>query len=206
MRKVFNQFRGMSLDDFQIDNDLQRETVDTLRGYIEHLETNRERGRGLTFVGPPGVGKTCLSCLALKAAEDKGYRIEAIEFSSVVDLIKERFVLQDLVRVGDENALDRYPGVTDHIRRIQGSSKRPADWVLLDDVGREYESNSGWSSEQLFDLLRFRYNRGLPFIITTNYPLPELDTRYGGVGMVSLLTEATELIFMGGEDYRTRLT
>lgn len=76
-----------------------------------------------------------------------------------------------------------------------------ADFLLLDDVGREHESASGWSDDKVFNLLRFRHNRCLPTILTTNVPIEQLEERYTE-GMRSFLQEATVIIPMEGEDYR----
>jgi hypothetical protein len=56
---------------------------------------------------------------------------------------------------------------------------------------------------QLFDTLRFRFNRGLPFLLTSNLGLPELRDRYSE-GMTSLLKEATTIVGISGQDYRAK--
>jgi DNA replication protein DnaC len=170
---------------------------------LNDLESHRAKGYGVTLIGPSGVGKGFLASQILLAAQMKGYRIEALEMASYVDLIKDRYDLRDLIKNGNDDVMDRYVSVNEHLRRILGSAKRCADWVLFDDIGREFPSESGWSSMQLFDTLRFRFNRGLPFLLTSNLGLSELRDRYGD-GMTSFLNEATTVIFVGGEDYRSK--
>jgi DNA replication protein DnaC len=203
MHDVFHQYRHKTLDDYEICHDSQRVAADTVREYIGDLEGMRLQGRGLTFVGPSGVGKGFLASQVLIAAHEKGYRIEALEMASYVGLIKDKFDLHDLIKTSSDEVVDRYVSVTEHLRRIQGSVKRCADWVLFDDIGREFPSASGWSSMQLFDTLRFRFNRGLPFLLTSNMGLSDLNHRYSE-GMTSLLNEATTIVAVGGQDYRSR--
>jgi DNA replication protein DnaC len=202
MRHVFNQFQHLSLDDFRPYDEDGEEALGTVRSYIEDLETNRHKGKGLTFIGDSGVGKTFLACMGLKTAYEMGYRIEAVEFSAFVLLMKQQFDLSALLKTADDQVVDRYVSVNNQIRRIRGNVKKPADWVLFDDVGREFPSGSGWSKHELFDLLRFRYNRGLPFFVTSNGGMQELEQNYTE-GLVSLLNEATTIVHIGGPDHRT---
>jgi DNA replication protein DnaC len=202
VRKIFGQFRDMDLSDVQITGTTMEEALSVVTTYIDNLDENRTKGRGLTLLGPSGVGKTMLTCLVLKAAQAKGYRIEAIEYASLVELIKKQYTLANFGKTGNEDAQDDWYRIDTHIRYIKGANKRTAaDWILLDDIGREYQSESGWSSQQLFDLLRFRYNRQLPSLLTSNNSMAEFQERYTE-GMPSLLHEATEVIALVGEDYR----
>jgi DNA replication protein DnaC len=201
MRQVFNQFQHLSLDDFHPYDEDGEEALGTVKSYVGDLDTNRQKGKGLTFMGDPGVGKTFLACMGLKAAYEAGYRIEAVEFSAFVLLMKQQFDLSALLKSADDQVVDRYVSVNNQVRRIRGNVKKPADWVLFDDIGREFPSGSGWSQYELFDLLRFRYNRGLPFFLTTNCGLAELNHIYTE-GLVSLLYEATTIVHIGGPDHR----
>ena len=50
---------------------------------------------------------------------------------------------------------------------------------ILDDLGKEYRTASGWAENQFDALLRSRFNSGLPTIVTTNTPLQKWGTVYG---------------------------
>lgn len=204
MQRVFHQYRDKTLDDYEVCDDSQQEAVDTVRAYINDLETMRTTGHGLTFIGPSGVGKGFLASQVLLATQEKNYRIEALEMAGYVDLMKQRFQQYQMVKAVDsEEAIDNFARTDHHLRFIQGTIKKCADWLLLDDIGREFPSDSGWSQMQLFDTLRFRYNRGLPFLLTSNLGLAELTSRYEE-GLTSLLKEATTIVGISGQDYRAR--
>jgi DNA replication protein DnaC len=201
VRTTFAPFRDKTINNFQVFNEKQEIPAEIIKGYLTNLDDNRLRGRGLMFLGPTGVGKTLLASIVLNEAQGRGYRIEAIELSTYVGLHKDMFGLSHSLRGGNEEIEDEYIKARQHIRIIKGVSKRSTDFVLFDDVGREFQSESGWSQNEFFDTIKSRYDRGLPSLVTTNKSFEELDERYT-VGLTSLLMEATEIIWVDGTDYR----
>jgi DNA replication protein DnaC len=199
MREVFGQYRRVTLGDYQVQNESQARAVAAVGQYIENLEDNRQHGKGLTLLGPNGVGKTMLANIVIKAAQDLEYRVEAIELASYVNLHKEKFGFLKIFSSDRDDVIDTFLQIRTHIVYIQGH----ADLVLFDDVGREFPSESGWSQNEFFDTLRFRWNRCLPSLLTSNLPLSDLEQRYTE-GLTSLLREATEIILVKGDDYRCR--
>lgn len=204
MKETFGPYHGKSVDDFVVLNESQRLALEAVVSYVKDLDSVRTTGRGLTLVGPNGVGKTLLASIVLNEADHRGYRIEAIELAIYVNLHKDQFTLGQLMkRSDDDHVVDQYVKTRQHVRYIQGVSKHCADWLLFDDVGREFPSQSGWSQNEFFDTLRCRWNRQLPTLLTTNLPVTELEHRYTE-GLSSLLMESTDIIVMEGDDYRCR--
>lgn len=202
----FPDYQDMGLDDFVVLNDSHAAAHDAVAMYIKDLEENRRLGRGLTFMGPNGVGKTMLAHIVLNEAYQREYRVEAIEQASFVQLHKDVFLLSQINRdLHDDEVAERILRKYDHICYIDGDMKRCADWVLFDDIGREFPSESGWSQSQFFDTVRRRSNRRLPTIVTTNLLRENLEDRYTE-GLTSFLMQATQIIVLEGDDYRaTRL-
>jgi DNA replication protein DnaC len=50
---------------------------------------------------------------------------------------------------------------------------------VIDDIGREHASLSGWQKNLLHHVLRTRFNNGLPTIITTNVMREDWAGLYG---------------------------
>jgi len=204
MKRTFSPFHDTRISDFAPLNESLAAAMERVGKYIANLEDARTRGHGLTLLGPSGVGKTMLASTVLNEAEQRGYRIEAIELATYVSLRKDQFSLAQLMKVdGDDEIVDQYVAKRRHIRSIQGVLKHSADWVLFDDVGREFPSDSGWNQMDFFDTVRSRWNRGLPSILTTNHSMAELRDRYTE-GLTSLLRESSEIILLDGADYRCR--
>jgi DNA replication protein DnaC len=51
--------------------------------------------------------------------------------------------------------------------------------LVIDDVGKEQQSGSGWQKTILHHVLRTRFNNGLPTIVTSNIPLEAWGSVYG---------------------------
>lgn len=204
MKQTFGPYHHKGPDDFVTLNENQRVALETVTSYLKELEDARLHGRGVLFLGPTGVGKTLLASIILNDATERGYRVEAIELAEYVALHKEQFSLAQLMkRTDDDTFVDQYVKVHHHVRYIRGNTKHCADWVLFDDVGREFPSDSGWSQGEFYDTLRFRWNRQLPTLLTTNLTMYELMARYTD-GFTSLLMESSEIILIEGDDYRCR--
>lgn len=182
--QVFPQYVDKSLDNFKPDDNPSLATAtEIIRDYTNNLYGNRQSGTGLTIIGPNGVGKTHLACTVLTAALAQRYHVECIEADTYLELKKQSFD-------DDEGRLN------DHLRFIRSR----ADFVLLDDLGREDLSDSGWSQRQLFNLVRYRWNRRKPTLITTNLTAEQMTERYSE-GMPSYFMRANVNIVMDGSDW-----
>ena len=192
MNDVFPQYRDLTLEQFEATSPGLVEAVTMVNGYIERIALARAKGLGLTFLGQSGIGKTMMASIVMGAAKNTGHKIECIELATYIDLYLEA------IRGPVEDAIDadRNRRAWDHLRRIE-----KVHFLFVDDLGREHESASGWSNERIFDLMRYRHNRCLPTLITTNLPLPELNLRYSE-GMSSHLHGSSLFVVMDGEDYR----
>jgi DNA replication protein DnaC len=141
-------------------------------------------GRGVLIYGQPGRGKTTL---ALAAIQDMmlNFPITAfavpegkvlirpcyfVTFNGVLDLKGQLIGDGDLE---DEQRL--YDGML-------GNCKEDAYNIrvlIIDDVGKEHASLSGWQSNMLHHILRTRFNNGLPTIVTTNLARVDWAETYG---------------------------
>ena len=75
------------------------------------------------------------------------------------------------------------------MKEIYGDAKHSVPVFVLDDLGKEYRTQSGWSENTFDALLRARFNAGLPTVITTNVPLSKWRVTYGEA-MASFAHEA----------------
>jgi DNA replication protein DnaC len=150
--------------------------------YIAGIEKMYENGIGLMLVGPNGTGKTLASVVILKGAirhDYTGY------FTSLGEVISAT-----LAGWANPEAKE------DFEHRIQNTQ-----FLVLDDVGKEYRAKSG-ISEIIFDnLIRYRSQNMLPTLFTSNKPLAEIGTEYGK-SLESLVSGRCLVAEVTGTDFR----
>ena len=149
-------------------------------------------GKGIFFVGPPGVGKTHLAVSILK---------EFFRRRKIVGLFYDtRSLLFDLKATFDGSASGR--------EILEEVVKTPI--LVLDDLGSERLSE--WARDILHYIIINRYNELRPVIITSNIEIKAkkvendvketLEERMGGA-IASRLSEMCQIITVKGQDMRT---
>jgi DNA replication protein DnaC len=140
----------------------------------------RRCGQGIAFYGEPGQGKTTLAAAIIQDAL-RTFSLEVfplndvrtcyfITYASLLDLKGE--MMDETVEESREMLFEG----------IMGQSKddhRNVKLLVLDDVGREHNSGSGWNKNMLHHVLRSRFNAGLPTIVTSNIALKDWPQWYG---------------------------
>jgi DNA replication protein DnaC len=190
--QVPKRFWEADLENYLCENPSESKALTEAR--IFAVEFNPEEGKGLTIIGPPGVGKTHLAVGILK----KIYREKGIRgaFFDTKDLI---YRLKSLI---EERKINRA------IKRVLN-----LPLLVLDDLGSERLSD--WQRELISYILSYRYNNLKSTIVTTNFPLEggEGDgLRDKGLkvylseridpGTVSRLMHMTTVIYIAGRDRR----
>lgn len=132
-----------------------------VRAYLDDLRDNIERGDGLLLWGTYRVGKSCLA--ACVAREVAAHRVRAfwMEASDLADCWTNR---------------DAY-----------FVAARSTHLLVVDDLGEE--GNHEFRKETVSRALRYRLERGMATIVTTNMPPADLKRHYGAK-IVALMQEA----------------
>jgi DNA replication protein DnaC len=117
---------------------------------------------------------------------DKGYSGYFTTIKDLFDMIKKSWNDEDFVKLKN------------HIYNCQ--------FLVLDDLGTEYRKDgSDWAVTELDGLMRHRYYKKLPLIITTNSNLEMLNEKYAQ-RIVSLFQERSLITtIVSLEDYRPKL-
>jgi DNA replication protein DnaC len=179
---------GWTLDDC---TDAPKEALKPIRGWLELalkgeyiLKAGGAKcGRGMLFYGEPGRGKTTLA-LAVIQEMLTTFPIEAFAPAEGMVVVRPCYFttfngVLDLKGRLFENPTDEeerlYQGMLGECRDDAYNIRV----LVIDDVGKEHASLSGWQKNMLHHVLRTRFNAGLPTIVTSNIAKGDWAESYG---------------------------
>ncbi|MFI2616694.1 hypothetical protein [Streptomyces sp. NPDC018584] len=170
---------------------------------LSQFPNDRSRiGRGVMLSGDPGRGKTTQACAALVSI-CRRYRVEGhfIRFSDYVQAKTSSFASHTKIGkgLGGETAafeVDQFAELEHRLYTVP--------LLVLDDVGKEHRTASGYAAQQFTTLLRHRFDAMLPTIVTTNLRGGEWAAVYDE-SAASFAMEAFDIVYIDGPDHRTHL-
>ncbi|HWN73079.1 MAG TPA: ATP-binding protein [Solirubrobacterales bacterium] len=148
------RYRGVSFDRPPI-SDMARDltarlAVEEARNYIQNLDENIARGKGLWFMGGTGTGKTTLGMLIASEALKAGKSVGIYFTPKLLTRIRQTYQEAE-----QENAYSRF------FERVTS-----VDLLYIDDLGSERRTD--WVVEQLYAVVNERYENQRPMLITSN--------------------------------------
>ena len=173
-------------------------------------------GTGLLFDGAPGLGKTTHAVTTLMeivrrlpeeeemarqilamSPETFGMNARPVYYMTFPEFLSRKKAMFDAdpetkkkMFMEMEGFHGRLPASEDHLNvRV----------LVLDDLGKEY--GSSYNDSSFDEILRARYDKALPTIITTNVRRENWGTQYGDA-MGSFAHEAFKRVRIDGEDLR----
>ena len=170
-------------------------------------------GVGLLFDGGPGLGKTthavvaamefvrrlnpedCKNILRYNSESDFGMLSRPIYYLTYPEFLSRKKAMFD-ADIEEKREMNR------QIEGFHGRAKE--DWLnvrllILDDLGKEYGSK--YDDASFDEILRSRYDRALPTIVTTNEMLENWSAKYS-MAMASFANEAFHRVRLTGKDLR----
>ena len=178
---------GWTLDDC-VDSDPT--DIDEIRGWLSIFDTqgvvrasgSSYCGRGLLLAGLPGRGKSTVAAAILQTVMINS-PLEAFDVEQDAVLTRPCYFMTFNDVIALTGRMMDSPTDWEEVLYygILGEAHDPYNVriLVIDDVGKEHASLSGWQSSVLHHVLRTRFNRGLPTIVTTNVMLDDWDSLYG---------------------------
>ena len=184
--RIPRRYQGASFDRPPV-SDIARvapEHVRIVRRYVENIEQNLDRGRGLWLEGDVGTGKTTLAMLVSKAALDAGRSVAIYSLPRLLSLLRE--------------SLDSETGLVDFLERLGA-----IDLLHVDDLGVEHRTD--WVIEQLYSIVNTRYEDERAMIVTTNLMYEDLIEQLGERTVSRLVAICGNGLPLFGQDDRRAL-
>ena len=171
-------------------------------------------GVGLLFDGAPGLGKTTHAVLALTelvrnlpddpaqsrellrySAQDYGIKSRPVYYMTVPDFIYRKKAMID----ADPDQRKELGYILEGLHGRSTYDHLNVRVLVLDDLGKELSSD--YNVAGFDELLRSRYDKGLPTIVTTNLTREQWGRKYGDA-MGSFVYEAFNRVIIGSKDLR----
>lgn len=142
---------------------------------LEYInESPKQKVKNLILMGDTGRGKTLTANMIGKEYLNKG---KTVYFTTMRALIKD--------------VIDKGKEIEKMIANVE--------LLLIDELGYEYHTESGWAITNIKELLRVRYNRKLPVVCTTNL-LPDVLAEMYDASIMSLFHGTYFMVFVDRED------
>ncbi|MFW5962491.1 MAG: ATP-binding protein [bacterium] len=120
-----------------------------IKQYTDNLEKMLEQKKNIIFMGNNGSGKTLSSCLIAMDALRQGFSAHYTSSKNLLSICGSIFS-------NDES-------------KKMFSKMKEVDFLILDEYGKEYHSEKGWTYAELEDFLNYRFTKNKVTIIITNF-------------------------------------
>lgn len=155
----------------------------TVCAYTTRLRRAYRHGYSLLFLGDNGTGKTMFASYVLGRAAHRGFQVYYTTLAQMDDDIKTGF--SDAAFAGQ---------LRSHLR---------AEFLVIDELGKEHYRKDSWLNTQLEGLLKQRYDDGLPTILAANLDYDPMLEMYGPT-IASMLEGRYQQVKLEGGDYRAK--
>jgi|GEM_PF-5570382 len=158
------------------------ESIENYSLYLENLETARNNGTGLFINGTHGLAKTTAAVVILQEAIKKKMTCYFISMNDLVDFVTSGWK--------DYNLKIKYQYIVTNV-----------DFLVVDDIGRNYQINSNQHTQFFDKLFVTRCNQKKSTILTSNHSLGS-GTAIFTESLLTLLKSSLIEIQLVGKDIR----
>lgn len=199
------RFRDLGLNDYEPNDPTGEDALDKAYAFVENFKNHfvspnrrmrgdypsrrEDIGRGLMLWGRNGTRKTTLAASIATEVQwlSLNYQVFMIRFADYKNALTATY--------GDKDS-EEYQ----EAKRVLRLAEK-ATLLVLDDIGQEHRTSSGFTESVLHELIRRRVEDSRPTVMTTNVDPDDMYSVYGP-SFDSFRKEAFETIQMAGPDSR----
>lgn len=199
------RFRDLGLYDYEPNDPTGEDAKDVAYAFVENFKNHfvspnrrlrgdypsrrEDIGRGLMLWGKNGTRKTTLAAAIATEVQwlSLNYQVFMIRFADYKNALTATY--------GDKDSEEYLEA-----KRVLRMAEK-ATLLVLDDIGQEHRTSSGFTESILHELIRRRVEDSRPTIVTTNVDPDDMYSVYGP-SFDSFRKEAFETIQMAGSDSR----
>jgi DNA replication protein DnaC len=165
----------------------EEEDLVKIKPYFSQIEKLKNSGRGFYISGPTyGSGKTTLGILFLKKVlSTTRYSALFIPCSELV-VINAKYMQNHFDKTLDEKI--------EYIKNV--------DFLMIDDLGKEFDNNKDWGRNALNSILRYRVAWQKITVFTSNLEIKDLSDIYGGSNQSIISGYSIIIPIKNREDFR----
>lgn len=165
----------------------EEEDLNQVVKYFGKINMLKNQGRGFYIYGPDyGTGKSTLGTMFLKhVLTHTNYSCLFVPFSDLVILNTK------LMNGSFDTTVDEKIGIIKNV-----------DFLLLDDLAKEYDNHKDNGRATLNSVLRYRDLWNKPTIYTSNVPIDDVTSLYGGSNYSIIYGRSIIVNMVNKEDYR----
>jgi DNA replication protein DnaC len=197
-------FRDIGYQDYYTDSDIRQHVYRAITNWRPTAERPN-----LLLWGKPGLGKTFMAVASLnerqrlwefrtrtgdmlppeslRVLRQSKCPVYFVQLAELIDMHIKSFNLKDK----DELAWIELTNL------LEGLSDR-AKWLVVDDVGKEHSTQSGFSIDTFDLLVRSRFNNGFNTIFTSNMPVGRWESCYSD-SMRSFIERTSKIVKFAGD-------
>ena len=169
------EFMTLSWHDFPTDLPVK----DFVDDFLEHYRSWKASGRGITFLGTFGTGKTWACAHILKVLAQRGVSVYYMSFWNLINLYRE----------------------PDEMREYVKDRMLSAETLVIDDILMPTtDAQRNLFEDKLEEIIRQRAHGSLPTLITSNLTKTQFKKNYPRVHTV--LSGKNLSFILEGDDYR----
>jgi DNA replication protein DnaC len=194
------QFSSVRFDDYVFDDE---------RGDPNALKTIQEwdpsvAKPSMLMYGDPGLGKTMLACALINEYQDAFRKPKNVTDEGVITLLRQQRYPAYFIQLSEWVGLqirsfklqeESMRGIRDpeeylELDQLLQDLHHRVQLLVVDDVGKEHTTASGFAQDAFDLLVRTRHNKGLCTVYTTNLPMSAWSANYSE-SMESLIRRAS---------------